>query len=373
MTTWQQILFWALAAVVLAGIIVLFKSILLPFVLGAFIAYMLNPMVNKLTSHGMKRRRVVLGILCSFIVIFTLVIAIISPILFKEMMNFVEHAPEIFQKLWAMAKPHIHWIQSKFGYEISVDEVQDAVKENVGKALQVSKGLVSSLTSGGIAIIDAIVTILVTPIVAYFLLKDWPRFIGQITSLLPVHYKSTIKSLSNQIDQKIAGFIRGQITVCAILGMMYAIALSIAGLNYGFLIGLGTGVLSIIPYVGSTIGLITSLGVAFLQSDGDWGYVGIIAAIFATGQFLEGNFITPRLMGNSVGLHPLWILFALMAGGSLLGVLGMMLSIPVAAAIGVLLGFLIEQYKKSPYYKPELEEEEPQPSLIIMPPHHDHD
>lgn len=369
MTTLQQVLFWAAAFIIIISLIILFKAILLPFVLGAGIAYLLNPMVNKITSHGWKRRRVVLTILIGFITLFSILVAIISPILAKEIMSFVDHAPEIGHKLWVLVKPHILWIQAKFGYEISADEIQDAMKDNVDKALQVSKNVISGITMGGIAIIDAAITILITPIVAYFLLKDWPRFIGQITGLLPIHYKSTIKTLANEIDIKIAGFMRGQITVCAILGMIYAVSLSIAGLNYGFLIGLGTGMLSIVPYVGSTIGLLTSLTVAFLQSDGDWGFVGIIAAIFAVGQFLEGNFITPRLMGQSVGLHPLWILFALMAGGSLLGILGMMLSVPVAAAIGVLIGFLIEQYKKSPYYKPEIEEDDPVPSSIILPPH----
>ena len=140
-------------------------------------------------------------------------------------------------------------------------------------------------------------------------------------------------------------------TVCLALGFAYAVCLSIAGLNYGFVIGLSTGILSIIPFVGSTLGLAISLFVAFLQSGGDLTFIGIIAAIFFIGQFIEGNFITPKLMGDSVGLHPLWIIFALMAGGSLMGLVGMFLAVPFAASIGVLVNFAISEYKKSEYYQ----------------------
>jgi predicted PurR-regulated permease PerM len=155
----------------------------------------------------------------------------------------------------------------------------------------------------------------------------------------------------NQIDVKIAGFIRGQLTVCFVLGLFYALGLSIAGLNYGFLIGLGTGFLCIIPFAGAAIGLVAALSVAALQSGGDLAYIGIVAGIFAVGQFLEGNFVSPKLIGDSVGLHPLWIIFALLAGGSLLGLLGMFLAIPVAAIISVLIAFAITQYRDSPYYQ----------------------
>jgi predicted PurR-regulated permease PerM len=140
-------------------------------------------------------------------------------------------------------------------------------------------------------------------------------------------------------------------TVCLALGFAYAIALSIAGLNYGFVIGLSTGILSIIPFVGSTLGLAISLIVAFLQTGGDLTFIGIIAAIFFIGQFIEGNFVTPKLMGDSVGLHPLWIIFALMAGASLMGLVGMFLAVPFAASIGVLVNFAISEYKKSEYYQ----------------------
>src|SRR5690606_21553831 len=156
-------------------------------------------------------------------------------------------------------------------------------------------------------------------------------------------HEATIRNLLRQIDTKISGFIRGQITVAFILGIVYAVSLSIAGLNYGFLIGLGAGLFSVIPFVGSTLGLIVAVGVAWFQTAGDWTYTAIIAAIFLAGQFIEGNFLTPKLVGDSVGLHPLWVLFALLAGGSLFGIVGMLLAVPVAAVIGVLVCCAIDR------------------------------
>jgi predicted PurR-regulated permease PerM len=182
-------------------------------------------------------------------------------------------------------------------------------------------------------------------------MKEWPNILNWAQGIVPRDHLQNVCSLANQIDKKISGFVRGQITICLALGFVYAVALSVAGLKYGFVIGIGTGVLSIIPFVGSTLGLVTSVAVAFLQTGGDLTFVGIIACIFFAGQFIEGNFVTPKLMGDSVGLHPLWIIFALMAGGSLMGLVGMFLAVPVAASIGVLVSFGVSQYKLSPYYQ----------------------
>ena len=167
---------------------------------------------------------------------------------------------------------------------------------------------------------------------------------------MPRHHKDTITDLLKKIDVKLAGFVRGQVSVAVILGVVYAVALSVAGLKYGFLIGLCSGLLSIIPMVGSTLGFFVSVLVAWFQT-GEISYTAIIGGIFLAGQIIEGNFLTPKLVGNSVGLHPLWVFFALLAGGSLFGILGMLLAVPVAASAGVLINFAIKRYKDSSYYK----------------------
>lgn len=343
--------FWSLALLVFIGLAWLFKSVLLPFVLGAAIAYLLNPLLEKIIAKGMQRKTASLLILGIFFLLVVGIMAVLLPILVREASSFVIAFPVYLDHVVAFVQPHISWAQEQLGYQISAEEIQGLVKSNIGRALKVGQGVLGGLASGGQAIADFLVTALLTPIAAYFMMKDWPAVTAWVRGLIPQHSEKTVMSLLSEINRKIAGFVRGQIMVCLILGAMYAIALTIAGLNYGFVIGLGTGILSIIPYVGSTLGLVVSLVVAGLQSGGDWIYVGVIAAIFFAGQFLEGNFITPKLMGQSVGLHPLWIMFALMAGGAILGILGMFLAIPVAAIIGVLVAFAIQQYRLSSYYK----------------------
>ncbi len=365
-----QTAFWALLALSVLGAIVLFKNILLPFVIGAIIAYLLNPVVQMLGQKGLRRWVAALVILGAFFLFFALVIAVAAPLIFRELSDFIDHVPQYTSHIMTAVQSRLNVLEQKFGYNF-VDKLQTSIEGDVGKTLQMSQKVMGSVAAGlmmgGSAIVGFVTTVLLIPIVAYFMMKDWPRIVGFVHNLIPKAHKSTINGLLDQIDRKISGFIRGQLSVCLILGTMYAIALSFAGLQYGALIGIGTGLLSIIPYVGSTIGLISSLGVAALQSGGDFTYVGIIAVIFFTGQFIEGNFIAPKLIGDSVGLHPLWIIFALMAGGSLIGLVGMLMAIPVAAIVSVLLGFAIQQYKNSSFYKKPVEEP-PKPAVeIILP------
>lgn len=346
----SQAVFWSVAFLVFVGLIWLLKGVLLPFVLGALIAYLLNPIVSRLEKLGIARRGAVLLILASFFTLLTIFLAILSPILLREAMAFLDAAPGYATYLWEKAQPIIVSIQERLGYQIT-DQLQGVLQDNVGKTFQVGKGVLTGLANGGGAVLEFMTTLFLTPIAAYFMMKEWPGIVKEIRDMMPRDHETTLRELLRQIDGKISGFVRGQIMICGALGLLYAIALSLAGLNYGFVIGLGTGILSIIPYVGSTLGLVTSLVVSYLQSSGDWSFVGIIAVIFFVGQFIEGNFITPKLMGDSVGLHPLWIIFALMVGGSLLGILGMFLAVPVAAIIGVLLAFALSQYKASPFYR----------------------
>jgi predicted PurR-regulated permease PerM len=353
-------IFWTVAFVVFVALVIMFKSVLFPFVLGALLAYLLNPTVNWLSRKNMKRQTAVLLILGTFIVFFSALLAIVVPILLREAAGFIKDAPSYGERVWAMVQPMIAMLQEKIGYNFTgqiTEQIQTAVQDNIGQTLGVGKnmatGLISSIAIGGQAIAGFIAILFLTPIVAFFMMNDWPRITAWVSGLIPRHSEQTVHGLLSQIDVKIAGFIRGQLTVCFILGMMYGVALTVAGLNYGFFIGLATGVLCIIPYAGTALGFGIGLVVAFLQTDGDLTYIGIIAAIFAVGQFIEGNFITPKLIGDKVGLHPLWIIFALLAGGSLSGLVGMLLAVPVAAIISVLVSFAISKYKMSQYYQTE--------------------
>jgi predicted PurR-regulated permease PerM len=344
-----QYFFWLVAPLILLVLISVFRDVLLPFVLGGAIAYLLNPIVEYLTRKGMGRPSAAIFILGLFFLMVGGILMLLTPVLFHEAAGFIKSFPLYLEKLKAFIEVRIAWIEERMGDDITA-QIQTVLQDNAGKALQVGKGVLGGITSGGGAVMDFFTTLFITPIAAYFFIKEWPRVTDWVENLIPREHLATVHDLLGQIDRKIAGFVRGQISVCSALGAFYAVALSIAGLQYGFVIGVATGVLSVIPFVGSTIGLLTSVTVAYFGSDGNLIFTGVVAAIFFFGQFVEGNFLTPKLMGDSVGLHPLWIIFALMAGGSLMGILGMFLAVPVTASIGVLAAFAISEYKKSQYF-----------------------
>ena len=207
-----------------------------------------------------------------------------------------------------------------------------------------------SVLSGGLALVNLMALLVVTPIVAFYMLNDWDRMVRKVDSWVPREHVETVRQIAHDADLAVAGFIRGQGTVCIVLGVLYAVALTVVGLKSGLLIGLGAGLLSFIPYVGAIVGGVLSIGMALLQFWPDWTMIAIVAAIFVVGQFLEGNFLTPKLVGESVGLHPVWLMFALFAAGYLFGFVGMLVAVPIAAAIGVLLKFAISVYMESKVY-----------------------
>ncbi len=342
-------IFWICSFIAFVAVVFLFKSVLLPFVLGAAVAYLLNPIVNKLGGMGVARGPAAMIILGGFLLVILTFIGAVSPIVYRELLQFSKDLPDYIEKIQSLAAPLTAMLDDYIGPSSS-GKIENVLKEHAGSAAKVANFIVQKVASGGQAVIDLISVAVFMPIVAYFMMKEWPAITAWGRDLIPRHSEEVVMNLLKEIDQKISGFVRGQISVAVILGVVYAIALSIAGLKYGIMIGLMSGLLSVIPMVGSAVGLIVSVLVAWFQY-GDWSFVGIIAAIFIAGQVIEGNFLTPKLVGDSVGLHPLWVFFALLAGGSLLGILGMFLAVPVAAVIGVLIAFAIYKYKQSPYYK----------------------
>lgn len=344
-----QLLFWGLTSLLLLGFVWLFKSVLTPFVLGVAIAYLLNPLVKRFATKGFKRATSSAIIITLFFVIVALMIVLMAPIIAKESAELIEAMPGYLDKIFQLIQPYTVWFQENLGAGYIAD-AKTFLKENISKILSISGGIAGSIAAGGQAVIGMLTTIVLTPLVAFYMMNEWPTITKWVEDLIPRQNETVIKNILKQIDLKLSGFVRGQLTVAFLLGIIYAVALTIAGLNYGFLIGITAGLLSIIPMVGSTLGLLVSIAVAWFQA-GEIQYVLIIGAIFVVGQIVEGNILSPKLLGDSVGLHPLWILFALMAGGSLFGILGMLLAVPVAAVVGVLVSFAILQYKKSPLYK----------------------
>lgn len=343
-----HLIFWSVATILFLLIAFLLRSALLPFVLGAAVAYLLNPLVGRLGTAGLSRRYAALLIVGLFMAVILLLTAVTLPILIREVTELAHNVPEYIGYLEKTLRPLVVKVEAALG--VTHDQaVENIVKNGSGPAVATLNIIANNLLSGGQAFLDVLSVIFIMPIVAYFLMKDWPAVTAWIHNLIPHHARAIADRILTDIDGKISGFVRGQITVAVMLGVAYAILLTLTGLKYGLIIGLGSGLLSIIPMVGSAVGLLVSLAVAWFQA-GNMAFVLLVGAIFIGGQVIEGNILTPKFVGDSVGLHPLWIFFALMAGGSLLGIMGMFLAVPVTAVIGVISSFLLEQYKASRYY-----------------------
>ena len=348
MTVVTKSLFWAGLFLFFVGFLWVFGDMLTPFILGIAIAYMLNPIVSKFTKAKIPRWLVALIILVLFFLIVTVILVLVAPIAFRQAQMLIENAPLYLQSLMDYVRPHLGWLEARIGAD-PMTQITTYLKTSGGKIAGLTGGLLGGIASGGAMVAGFVATLILTPLVAFFMMKEWPSMVAWVEDLYPRQHETLIRRLLKKIDGKVSGFIRGQITVAFFLGVIYSIALTIAGLNYGFLIGFFAGIFSIIPLVGSTLGLVIGVAVAWFQT-GDLVYMAVIAGIFALGQFIEGNFLTPKVLGDSVGLHPLWIIFALLAGGGLFGITGMLIAIPVAAIFGVLGGFAIEQYKQSAFY-----------------------
>lgn len=338
--------FWALIIAAFVGFVWLFQSILAPFVLGLIIAYLLNPIVLRVASLGLPRWLAVLLILFAFLGLLVLGIAMLVPVLIREIVQMSDDLPG-----WiTAAQVSLIEFANRLGLDIDPAQIAGNLQGQAGQILKAGKGLLAGVMAGGVAVASFITFIFLMPIVAFYMMADWPRLTAKINELLPKSKAAVIHDLWNQIDRTLAGFIRGQLSVCVLLGIMYGLGLTLIGLRFGFLIGMTAGLLSIMPYVGSAIGLVLSVGVAWFTTQ-DLGLVGMAVIVFVVGQIIEGNFLTPKLVGGNVGLHPLWIIFALMAGGALAGFVGLLVAVPVAAVIGVMIRFALQEYKKSDYYK----------------------
>ncbi|MFY9287755.1 MAG: AI-2E family transporter [Alphaproteobacteria bacterium] len=356
-TVQSQVRFWLIAFALFIFVIWVLSPILLPFVAGMAIAYFLNPAVNYLERQKppfrMPRWLGTTLVLLAFILFAVLILTLTIPLIQSQIGAFINAVPGYIQKV------HVHyipWVEnwlSRFAPE-DVEKLRTAATQSATEVTGWVAGLMKQMVSGGFAIIDIIAVLVLTPVVAFYMLRDWPQMTHTIDSLLPRRYYDVIHSQLYEIDNTLSGFIRGQALVCVALSLIYSIGLTIAGLDYGATIGIVAGILSFIPYVGTTFGWLTSLLLAMVQFDNDWSRIGLVMVVFLIGQALEGYILIPRLVGNRVGLHAVWVVFAMMAGGQLMGFTGVLIAVPVAAVIGVLTRFAIRQYKASPVYKDSL-------------------
>ncbi|PZQ14931.1 MAG: AI-2E family transporter [Ancylobacter novellus] len=352
MTLQRQALFWLCAFAGLALFLYMFSSILLPFVAGLALAYLLDPLADRLERLGLPRVWATVVILVGFVLLLISAGMLIVPVLGSQLSGFIDRLPSTVQRLQELVSAqNERWLGTLVGQ--GMGQIKSSIGSIVGEGVNWATSFLASLWTGGQAVVSLLSLVVVTPVVAFYMLIDWDRMIGTIDSYAPVRHKETVRRLAREMDESIAGFVRGQALVCLILGTFYAIALTLVGLNFGLVIGLGAGLIGFIPYVGSITGLLVSVGVAIVQFWPDWTMVAVVLGIFAVGQFVEGNILQPRLVGRSVGLHPVWLMFSLVAFGYMMGFVGLLVAVPLAAAVGVLARFAAERYRESEFYTGE--------------------
>ncbi|MCD8570972.1 MAG: AI-2E family transporter [Alphaproteobacteria bacterium] len=310
--SFKNLIFWALPALLAVVFIWLFQGILLPFVIGMVVAYLLNPWVNRLDRKGLSRPQAALMILLSFLAGIGLMMLLTVPVLVREANDLINMAPYYWHKAWDYIGPAIGYIQENGGIS-SEEDVQGIIQDNAKSAAGVGKGLAGIIAAGGAFLTSMASVLIIAPIAAFFMIKEWPKVVRWARDLIPPGHRDTVIDLATKMDRKIAGFVRGQLLVAVILGVGYATVLFLMGLNYGILIGLAAGFLNLVPLLGSTAGLVIASGVAWIQT-GDWQFAGLVALVFIVGQLIEGNFLTPKILGDSVGMHPLWVFLPCWAG-----------------------------------------------------------
>lgn len=345
----NQALFWLVVAASSFLLIWLLSDILLPFIAGMAVAYLLDPLADRLERAGLSRTLATSLILGLFFGAFLLATILLYPILMAQLVNLLAGLPALLEKLRAALLPVISRLLVDFPQAEGVS-LREALGGSAEKAVSWIGGLLGQIWGGGLALVNFLALVIVTPIVAFYLLRDWDRLVQRIDSWLPRQHADTIRTQAAQIDRTLAGFVRGQLSVCLVMAIYYALALSVIGLDFGLVIGLLSGAISFVPYVGALLGFGFSVGVALVQFWPEFPWIIATVAVFVVGQFVEGNVITPKLVGDQVGLHPVWLIFALLAFGLLFGFVGILIAVPAAAVIGVLTRFVIARYLESRLY-----------------------
>ena len=341
--------FWLITFLVLAASLLLLHDILLPFVAGIALAYVHAPVADRMERAGMNRTVAALLIVSIFIVTLIALTVLLVPLLLEQGSALISHIPGYYKRLKDLITganlPWLSWLGS--------GDSNETVSGLVSQVATWLLGFMYSIWTGGKALVSFASVLIVMPVVTFYLIRDWHRMIEIVDSWVPVRQRETVRGLAREIDAAIGGFLRGQVGVCAVLGCYYAIALMLVGLDFALLIGLVAGVITFVPYIGSMTGLMIAVSVAIAQFWPDWKRIGVVVGIFLFGQFVEGNIVSPKFVGERVGLHPVWMIFAMFAFGYLFGFVGLLVAVPLAAALAVLLRFALRQYFASPLYTGE--------------------
>lgn len=341
----EQVKYWCIALLVLFALLYLLGSVILPFLVGGAMAYFLDPVADRLQRCGLSRVAATTVITLVGLLAMVLIVLSVIPTLIQQTSALINAAPEIAKRLQGFM------IEKFPELTDSTSTIRTTLAE-IGAAIQ-AKGaaLAQGVLTSALSLLSAVVFIVVVPVVTFYMLLDWDHMVARIDAMLPRDHAPVVRGLAGEINEALSAFVRGQLTVCLTLGAYYATALMLVGLQFGLVVGAIAGAITFIPYIGALVGGALAIGLALFQFWGDWVSIGLVAGVFAIGQFLEGNVLTPKLVGKSVGLHPVWLMFALSVFGSLFGFVGMLVAVPVAAAMGVLIRFALAQYQASLLYQ----------------------
>ncbi|MCV2891609.1 AI-2E family transporter [Lentibacter sp. XHP0401] len=355
----DQLKYWGVAALAFCLALWFLGDVILPFVLGGAVAYFLDPVADRLEAMGFSRAVSTTIITLVALMLFVILALLVIPVMVEQAVSLFNTAPKLFADLQTFLTERFPSLMDNDStLRNSLIAVGDTVKERGGELLQ-------TVLSSAMSIINLVMLLVIVPVVAFYLLFDWDRMVAALDDVLPRDHAPVIRQLASDVDRTMASFVRGMGTVCLILGTYYAVALMLVGLQFGLIVGFIAGLLTFIPYLGAILGGVLAIGLALFQFWGDWLSLGLVAAVFVIGQVIEGNVLTPKLVGKSVGLHPVWLIFSLSVFGTLFGFVGMLVAVPVAAAIGVLTRFVIYNYKASKLYQ-GLEGENGGPSATAM-------
>lgn len=353
----RQLALWAVAIATVVGVVYVVSAVLAPFVAGLALGYLLDPVADRLQRAGFSRLGASLCILSVFLILLTAVVFFTAPVLSRQLTDFIESLPGYLTTLQGLLArvgreatgDLVRSVYEKLGLSMAdaPSDAQKYINDITSEAARMGAAFLKSLVSGGAALVNVASLVVITPVVAFYILLDWDDMVATLDSLVPPRYRDDVRAVARDIDKALAGFVRGQALVCLFLGLWYSLGLSLLGVNFGLLIGVSAGVLSFVPYVGSITAFVLSLVVATVQGWPDWRLPAEAVALVGTGLFLDGNVLSPRLVGGSIGVHPVWLMFALLTAGSLFGFTGMLLAAPAAAALGVILRFLVRRYRRS--------------------------
>lgn len=349
MTVERQFRFWLIGLVLALVALYLLRGVLLPFVAGFAIAYFLDPLCDRLERWGCGRALATTIVMIAFGLIVVIVALLLFPLVQAQVVGLIGSIPSVVAGLQARIEPLLRLAEENLSIE-QMTRLKSSLGDQAGNFVKWIGAAFTTLLSGGLALVNILSLIFITPVVTFYLLRDWDQLMARIDGWLPRQHAETIREQARLIDLTLAGYARGQATVCLVLAVIYGAGLSLVGLDFGLIVGLLAGLLSFVPYVGTIVGFVMSMGLALAQFSNPLS-IGLVFGIFLVGQVLEGHVLTPRLVGGRIGLHPVWVIFALLAGGALFGFVGVLLGLPVAAVVGVLARFGLGRYMQSPYYR----------------------